>query len=379
MSDMTDRIDRNDDTTRDRPARPSAAAIVRPTVRDLVAYHLDRHDVPIKLDQNENTFGPPAAVVAELFERLRGVALHRYPTPGQPELKRALAAANEWPAEGILVGNGSDDLLHTLAMAFLEPGRKAVAPTPSFFAYVYGTRLAGAEAIEVPMRGDLQYEPADLLAAIDAHAPHVVYLCSPNNPTGGVLTPSSIEEIAERAPGVVVLDEAYWEFAEWNGRGILDAHPNLLLFRTFSKALALAGARVGYVLGGPELVEQVSKAQQPYPVNSLSTEAALVALGHLELARERAREIVAERDRLFETLQGMPGVRVLPSKTNFLLFGTPLGSARTFEGLLERGVLVRDVSKHPLLAGLLRVGVGTPAENEAFRRALERTLEENRP
>lgn len=348
--------------------------MVRPTIRNLVAYHLDRHDVPIKLDQNENTYGPPEEVVDELLERLQRVPLERYPTPGQPEIKQALAAANDWPAEGILVASGSDDLLHTLAVTFLEPGRKAVAPAPSFFAYAYGARLAGAEAIEVPMNANLEYDPALLLAAVETHRPHVVYLCSPNNPTGGTLAPEAIEAIAEAAPGVVALDEAYWEFADWNGRALLDRHPNLLLFRTFSKAIALAGARVGYVLAEPALVRELSKAQPPYPLNRLSTEAALVALAHLDLARERAREIAAARDRLFAALGGMRGVRVLPSKTNFLLFGTPLGSARTFQGLLERGVLVRDVSNHPLLTGLLRVGVGTPEENEAFLRALEGVL-----
>jgi histidinol-phosphate aminotransferase len=348
---------------------------LRPAVRALTAYHLDRRDVPVKLDQNENNLGVPEAMREELLDALRREPLHRYPSPSQAEILGVLSEMAEWPAEGILVGNGSDELLHCLAECFLESGRKAVCPTPSFFAYAYATRLKGAEAIEVPLR-EMKYDVRAFLAAIEEHQPVVVFLCSPNNPTGSVLEPSEIEAIVERAPGVVALDEAYWEFAGVNARPLLPRHANLVLFRTFSKALALAGMRLGYLLADPDLATEMRKAQQPYPLNRVSIEAARVAAAHRSLLRERALEIARARDRLYDEMRSVPGVEVFPSKGNFLLFRTTLGAKRTFSSLLARGVLVRDVSGHRDLEEMLRVAVGTPEENEIFYSALNEALQE---
>ncbi|HEY7699574.1 MAG TPA: histidinol-phosphate transaminase [Vicinamibacteria bacterium] len=349
---------------------------VRPAVRALVAYHLDRHDVPVKLDQNENNLGIPDEMREELLEALRRAPLNRYPSPSQSEILGALSDMSDWPAEGILVGNGSDDLLHALAESFLEPGRKSVCPTPSFFVYAYTTRLVGAEAVEVPLTREMTYDVAAILDAIEEHEPAVVYLCSPNNPTGTTLEPSDIERIAESAPGVVALDEAYWEFASWNARALLPGHSNLILFRTFSKALALAGLRLGYLLAAPELAVEMRKAQQPYPLNRISIEAARVAAAHGAILRERASRIARERDGVYDRMKAIPGIDVYPSKGNFLLFRTPLGAKGTFDALLARGILVRDVSAHPRLPEMLRVAIGAPEENEAFCRVLSEALED---
>ena len=356
--------------------KKNPVSLVRASVQKATAYHLDRHDVPVKLDQNENNLGVPESVRADLSAALAAVPLHRYPAPGQGELRALLAKRNDWPADGILVGNGSDDLLHTLALSFLEPGRTALAPAPSFFAYGYNARLMGAEVVEVPLREDLRYDAGAILAAIDEHDPAVVFLCSPNNPTGSVLEPGEIEAIVEKSGGIVALDEAYWEFCSWNARSLLDSFENLVLLRTFSKAMAMASARIGYLLAAPGLALEMRKAQQPYPLNRFSQEAAKVALDHYEEMRERASGIVSERERLYERLSGTSGVEVFESKANFLLFRTALGSKRTFEGLLARGVLVRDVSRHPRLSGMLRVAVGTKEENERFHAALSEILRE---
>jgi histidinol-phosphate aminotransferase len=354
------------------------AALARPVLRALTPYHLDRHDVSVKLDQNENTLGCLDVVRKELLAALATAPLNRYPSPGQPEILERLSRANDWPEDGILVGNGSDELLHTLALAFLEPGRASVAPTPSFFVYAYTTRLMGATCIEVSLTPDMRYDLPRLLDAIEEHAPTVVYLCTPNNPTGSILERDEIETVLDRAPGIVALDEAYWEFNEWNAGSLLHSHPHLLIFRTFSKALAMAGIRLGYLLAAPAVAAELRKVQQPYPLNRLSQEAALATLRHGDAVRERAREIVGARDRLYERLKATDGVEVFPSRGNFLLFRTKLGARRTFEALLARSVLVRDVSGQPILDGMLRVGVGTPDENETFCRALEEALEVNR-
>ncbi len=347
---------------------------IRPAVRALTAYHLDAREAAVKLDQNENNLGVPESMREGLVAALTRAPLHRYPSPSQAEILETISGLADWPPEGILVGNGSDELVHCLAQSFLEHGRRAVSPTPSFFAYPYATRLAGAEVIEVPLAA-MKYDVPAFLAAIEEHQPVVVYLCSPNNPTGTVLEPPEIEAIAERTPGVVALDEAYWEFAGANARPLLDRHPNLILLRTFSKALALAGLRLGYLLAAPDLATEMRKAQQPYPVNRVSIEAARVAAAHGDLLRERALQIARARDGLYERMMTVRGVEVFPSKANFLLFRTSLGAKRTFAALLARGVLVRDVSGHRELPEMLRVAIGTPEENEIFSRALEETLE----
>lgn len=366
----------DNDTESTMMKKEDPASLVRPALKRLIPYHLDRHDVPVKLDQNENTLGCLEIVRRELIAALETAPLHRYPSPGQPEILELLSKAHDWPESGILVGNGSDELLHTLAEGFLEAGRKSVAPTPSFFVYAYTSRLMGAECIEVSLTPDMKYDLASLLDAVEEHQPTVVYLCSPNNPTGSVLEEGEIASVLEKSPGVVVLDEAYWEFASWNARALLDSFPNLAIFRTFSKAMAMAGIRLGYVLTSPGIASELRKVQQPYPLNRLSQEAARATLQHADTLRQRAREIAKMRDRLYELLAAMAGVEVFPSRGNFLLFRTRLGARSTFDGLLSRGVLVRDVSAHPLLGEMLRVGIGTPEENETFYRALNETLKE---
>ncbi len=345
-------------------------ALVRDNVRALRAYQLQSHDAPIKLDQNENGLGTPGVIRDVLDERLRSLPLQRYPAPGQPRLRRAIAEAFQWTPEGVLVGNGSDQLLHTVARALLEPGRVVLSPTPSFFVYSQASLAQGATVVEVPLDADYRYDVEAFVRAVDEHAPHVVFLCSPNNPTGMGLSLDAIRRIATAAPGIVVLDEAYWEFAGRTARPLLDELPNLLLFRTFSKALGLAGIRVGYVLLQPELRAEVVKVQPPYPVNLMSTEAALVGLEHSDVAAAQARRLVTYRDALYQRLTGLAGVTVFPSETNFHLLRTRLGAKKTFEAFLRRGIVVRDVSAHPLLSECLRVSVGTEEENDAVYEAL---------
>ena len=348
---------------------------ILPHVRELRAYHLDRHGVQVKLDQNENTWGPPKPILDAITERISNVPLFRYPDPNKKRIRRAIGEVNDWPADGVLIGNGSDELLHTFARAVLAPGRRSVSPTPSFFVYGYAARAQGADLVEVPLDETLRYDVDALRAAVDEHTPDVLFLCSPNNPTGCELSEDDVAELAERTPGLLALDEAYWEFCGHNARPLLDRYSNVVLFRTFSKALALAGLRMGYVLARPELVHEFVKVQQPYPVNGITQEAAMVALEHYDLVRRQAQEIVAAREALRKAMAAVEGVSVFPCQTNFLLFRTTAGAKATFDGLLERGVLVRDMSHHRLLPEMLRVGVGTPEENDTFLNALKRTVE----
>ncbi len=343
-------------------------------MRALTAYRIDPHAASVKLDQNEDTLEPPEPILAELQERMRSVPLFRYPTPGQPEIRAALSKACGWPVEGNLVGNGSDELLNTIALAVLDPGRVALAPTPSFFVYGQAARIQGADVVEVPLTESFEYDVGAFVDAVSEHAPHLFFLCSPNNPTGTVLSLEGIRRIVASAPGLVVFDEAYWELSIENGRALLDEHANLLIFRTFSKALGMAGLRVGYVLLQPTLRCQIVKVQQPYALNRVSQKAVLAALSFYDLVLARTAKIAVTGEALVTRLGELPGVEVFPSRTNFLLFRTSLGGDKTFHGLLARGVLVRNVSAHPRLQNMLRVMIGTKDENESFYTALRETV-----
>jgi histidinol-phosphate aminotransferase len=300
---------------------------------------------------------------------------NRYPALHPSDLQEALGKLNHWPAEGVLIGNGSNDLLLTLSLSILEKGRKALVPTPSFSSFGTVSRLTGAEVIEVLPEGDLTHSSGRYLDVIDEFGPAVVFLCSPNNPTGATMSPEDIEKVVRRCPGFLIVDEAYFEFAGSSARPILSDYPNLLLLRTFSKAAGLAGLRVGYMLAHPEIAAEIGKAQMPYAVNRFSRAAALAVCRHYDSIQTRAREIAERRDSLFERLKEMDGIRPYPSAANFILFDCAAGARPVFEGLLSRGVLVRDLSSHSLLPTSLRVTVGSAEENQRFLSALRETLE----
>jgi histidinol-phosphate aminotransferase len=332
----------------------------------------------VKLDQNEVSSGCPQSIRDAIQGALQEMDFNRYPALHPGDLQEALGKLNHWPADGILIGNGSNDLLLTLALSILEKGRKALVPTPSFSSFSTVSRLAGAEVIEVLPEGDLSHPVEHYLDGIDEFRPAVVFLCSPNNPTGTSMSLEDIEKVVRRFPGFLVVDEAYFEFAGSSARPLLPDYPNLLLLRTFSKAAGLAGLRVGYMLAHPEIAAEIGKAQMPYAVNQFSRTAALAVCRHYDSIRTRAREIADRRDSLFERLSKIDGIQPYPSAANFILFGCAAGARPVFEGLLSRGVLVRDLSSHPLLPTALRVTVGSAEENQRFLSAMQETLEVTR-
>jgi histidinol-phosphate aminotransferase len=350
-------------------------ARLREEVRAERAYHLEAHPAPVKLDQNENSFGLPPEIEEAVGDALKRVALNRYPNVVATPLKEALGRLNDWPADGVLVGNGSNELLQMLAISTLDRGRTAVAPSPSFAVYGYLSRLQGAELVEVPLDDDFQYDLEPLIRAVDEKQPALTFLCCPNNPTGSSLTSEQVERIARRNQGILVVDEAYFEFGGSVARELLPRYPHMAVSRTFSKAMSLAGCRVGYLLTHPELAAEIGKAQLPYALNGVSRSVALSVCKHYALIQAQARAIVKERDSLHRRLEELEGIRSYPSAGNFILFDCAAGARPVFDGLLSRGVLVRDLSSRPRLTRSLRVTVGRPDENERFLAALRETLE----
>jgi histidinol-phosphate aminotransferase len=261
----------------------------------------------------------------------------------------------------------------------VAPGTRVVVPEPTFTLYALLTRILGGEVIRAPLGPELEYQPDELRQLRRELGAGVTIVCSPNNPTGGVLERGELERLCGEGDGLVVVDEAYHEFSGQTAVELLPRHANLVVLRTFSKAMGLAGLRVGYLLAAPELVREINKARLPYNLNFFSQAAALAALEEWDALRGNVERLVAARDDLLHRLYRIPGVRPYPSRANFILFELADHEPKdVFEALHARGVLVRDVTSYARLARCLRVSVGSDEENERFLTALRHALEERR-
>jgi histidinol-phosphate aminotransferase len=350
---------------------------VKPACRAVGAYTLAAQRAPIKVNQNENPFDLPAEIKERVLRAAAARDWARYPDFDPVELLASLASFAGWRSDGVLAGNGSNELIEATLLVSVGAGTRVVIPEPTFTLYGLMTTLLGGQAVPVPLASDLSYDVESLLAARRATQAPVTIVCSPNNPTGGVLAAEQVARLCADADGLVVIDEAYHEFSGRTVVPLLHAHPNLIVLRTFSKAMGMAGLRVGYLLAAPELVREINKARLPYNVNFFSQLAALAALEAQDVLAARVALLRSERARLHAGLTGVPGVaRVYPSEANFLLLELARARPRAvFEALHQRGILVRDVSGYPRLASCLRVSVGTPAENDALLAALAPALE----
>jgi histidinol-phosphate aminotransferase len=321
-----------------------------------------------------------------LGERLGAVAINRYPAADrQQALRDALARHAGLPdGFGLMLGNGSDELISLLAMACDVPptetadGRAPaiVAPEPGFVMYAMSAQLQGLRYVGVPLTADFELDLPAMLDAIGREKPAIVYLAYPNNPTANLWDDEAIEAVVQaqgEGGGMVVMDEAYQPFASRSYIDRVARHGHVLLMRTLSK-FGLAGVRLGYMMGPQALIAEVDKVRPPYNVSVLNCECALFALEHADVFDDQARVLRTERDRLLGLLPGLPGVRAWRSDANMILVRVP-DAARSFAGMKERGVLVKNVSKmHPLLSNCLRLTVGTPDDNARMIAALQASL-----
>jgi histidinol-phosphate aminotransferase len=346
---------------------------IRPEVRAMQAYAVQPSEGFIKLDAMENPFTLPAALQDELGQRLGRVALNRYPGRRIDDLRAALSQSVDLPADwGLVLGNGSDELISMLSMACDRPGASVLAPQPGFVMYEVSAQLQGLKFVGVPLTPDFELDEAAMLAAIETHRPALVYLACPNNPTANLFDEALVARIVQAAPGLVVIDEAYQPFAARDHLALARRHANVLVMRTLSK-FGLAGVRLGYLLGPRRWTDEVEKVRPPYNVSVLNAEAALFALAHGEEFARQAALIRAERARLAQALREL-GLAPFPSEANMILVRLP-DAASAFAGLKRAGVLVKDVSRqHPLLANCLRLTVGSPQENDALISALKASL-----
>ncbi|GAC1443984.1 MAG: histidinol-phosphate transaminase [Mycobacteriales bacterium] len=360
----------------------TSALPVRDDLRGKTPYGAPQLRDVIQLNVNENPYPPSPGFVAQVQAEVGTAAgsLNRYPDREAVELRTALARylsdrtgvalglVNVWAA------NGSNEVLQQVLQAFAGPGRTAVGFEPSYSMHPILAAGTGTAWVGIPRAADFTLSAATALAAIEQHRPDVVFVTTPNNPTGTVTRLDVVAAICEAAPGMVVVDEAYGEFASQpSATTLLDRFPRLVVSRTMSKAFALAGARLGYLAASSAVVDALRLVRLPYHLSALTQVVARVALSRTDELLATVEQVRAQRDRIVIALEQL-GLTVPPTDANFLLFG-PFGApSELWQQLLDRGVLVRDVSASPGLAGWLRVNAGTEPETTAFLSALEEVV-----
>jgi len=306
----------------------------------------------VDLSDNTNLFGMPPAAERALRE-FTASTVTRYPVSYAPELKKALATYTGFEPSWLTTGCGSDDLIDCAMRAFLEPGERIAVPEPSFSMMSYFAKVNGLQFTPVTLRPDFDIDVDGLLAT----GARLIYVCSPNNPTGTVVSRASLERLVDAAPGIVLLDEAYTEFATASHVDLARSRPNVLVTRTLSKAFGLAGMRVGYAMGRPELVAEVEKARGPYKHNGLAERMAIAVLTEgVPWVKARAEEAKEIRKRLVAELKAL-GLEPLPSEANFVLVPLP-GAPQVAARMREMDVNVRAFHKLPGVGDALRIGCG---------------------
>ena len=347
---------------------------VRDDLRALEGYHSPQVDVRVRLNTNEAPTAPPRAWRDAWAAEVSRLDWHRYPDRAASDLRAAIAESHGVRADQVFAANGSNEVLQTLLLAYAGHGRTVATFEPTYQLHGHIARVTGATVAEGERAADFALDLAEVRGVLDASHPTVTFLCSPNNPTGVVDAEAAVREVLGLVPGLLVVDEAYGQFAPWSAIELVDDARPLVVTRTFSKTWSMAAARLGYLLGPSWLVAELEKVALPYHLDAAKQIAGRLALRFADEMHERVGLIVAERERIVARLSTM-AVEQWPSGANFILF-RPADRAGNdvWQGLLDRSVLVRNCSSWPGLRGCLRVTIGTSGENDAFLSALRASL-----
>ncbi len=356
----------------DLPPADAALALIKAQVRAQTAYTLRAPDAPRKLNQNESPFDVPESVKHAVLERLHDASWNRYPPFSPADLLERLAQRHDWTPDGVLVGNGSNELIQASLAVTVERGAAVVSPVPTFTLYRLLTEVFGGRHVGIPLDGDFRFDMNALVRAGAERDTRVIIINSPNNPTGTPLPGDGIERLLRDTRALIIVDEAYQDFGGPTAIPLLPKEPRLIVLRTFSKAMSLAGLRFGYALAHPAVAREIAKAKLPYNVNRITLAAADAALDAAPLFAATTAQIRAARDTLYAGLCRVRGLRVFPSAANFVLIRCEaLPAADVFRRLVdEHGILVRDVSGGTGLAECLRITAGTAADVDAVLAAL---------
>ena len=339
--------------------------LVRPEVRSLRPYTITHATARVKLDANESPYDVPEAIAGEIAHNLRQVALNRYPDPAAAKLKEMIGRTLRVDPGSLMLGNGSDELISYLITTFTGQEKGVLFPTPTFAMYGITAAALGQRTIEVPLGDDFGLDPDPFLQAVHESSPQLVFLATPNNPTGNAFPGDLILRILDEARTMVVVDEAYIDYSREAGfLQSVKSFPNLVILRTLSK-IGMAALRIGILCANPRVLAELEKVRLPYNINSYSQAAASAILGHWEILEDQVARIVSQREQMEKAMAAIPEIRVFPSKANFILFKT--GSAdRLYGHLCGKGILIRNLNQPGALEGCLRVTVGKPEENREF-------------
>jgi histidinol-phosphate aminotransferase len=346
----------------------------------LEGYHSPQLDVSVRLNTNESPYAPPAGFVDAWLAGLRDVPLNRYPDRRASELRRGLAVSLGQPTDRVFAANGSNEVLQTLLLTYAGPGRRALVFEPTYALHAHIAQIAATEVVTAERSADFTVSATEAGMVIAADRPAVTLLCSPNNPTGTVESRATIEglltAVTDHGAGLLVVDEAYGEFAEHSALDLVGDDVPLVVVRTYSKVWSLAALRLGFAVGPPSMIAELEKTVLPYHLSAATQVAGCQALQFEAEMRARVTTLVAERHRLAGALARLPGLTVYPSGANFVLIRVDGDGHELWQRLVERGILVRDFSRWPRLDNCLRVTVGTPEEDDALLTAMREALTE---
>lgn len=337
-------------------------------------YHSAQVDVDVRLNTNESPYPPPQGWRDDLRDLISSVPFHRYPDRSARALREALAELHDVRPDQVFVGNGSNEVLQALLLAYGGPGRTAATFEPTYALHSHIAHVTATRVVEGERRDDFTLDLAAVASLLDAHRPEITFLCSPNNPTGRAEPEDTVRAVVDAAPGLVVVDEAYGQFASWSALSCVSDEAPVIVVRTFSKTWSMAAARLGYLVAPASVVEGLERVILPYHLDAVKQAAGRLALRYRAEMEARVKTLVDERQRLAAALGAMP-VDTWPSEANFILFRPrDRGGDDVWQALVDRSVLVRNCSSWPRLGGCLRVTVGTPEENDAFLTALSEVL-----
>ncbi len=346
---------------------------VREDLTALEGYHSPQVHVDVRLNTNESPFPPPAQWQELLADEVGSIDFHRYPDRGATALRQDIAELHRVQPEQVFVANGSNEVLQTILLTFSGFGRRVLTFEPTYAMHGQIARVVGATVVAEQRRSLGGLVAEEVVAAIQSHRPAVTFLCSPNNPTGVLETRDVIEHAVSAVaelPGLLVVDEAYGQFAPWSAQELFSEEAPLIITRTFSKTWSMAAARLGYCIAPTWVVAELDKVVLPYHLDSMKQAAGRLALRFERQMRARVEELVLERERLVRALSTLD-VEVWPSSANFVLFRPRSADAHgIWRGLVDRSVLIRNCASWPGLDGCLRVTVGTPEEDDRFVAAL---------
>jgi histidinol-phosphate aminotransferase len=347
---------------------------IRPQVRKLAAYHVDETPVRIKLDAMENPFPLPDAMRREIAAVVRNSKINLYPDPSAKKLKKAIASMWRMKPEQMILGNGSDELIQAIILAF---GGPVLVPVPTFAMYEITSRALAQIVVTVPLKDDFDLDADLMLKKANASKARVIFIACPNNPTGNRFSDNALRKILDRADAAVVIDEAYFSFSNKTWLPLLKKYPNMIVLRTLSK-IGFAGLRIGVLTASQNVIDELNKIRLPYNINSLSQAVGAAALRHIDVIGRQISLLISERERLYNALSRLPGVTAYPSETNFIMIRTAVDATGIHKKLKQAGILIKNLNKPGPLKNCLRVTIGTPAENTEFLKKLNAILATDR-